>query len=451
MPTHNRADVVGYAIRSVLAQTLEDFELLIVGDGCTDGTAAVVQAFRDPRIRWFDLPKAPNFGYANRNVALREARGELMAFAAHDDLLLNDHLELMDKAFEPSDVDWAYSRPVWVSDDGTMVPFAVDLRLREELDHFLTRFNTLPASCVVYRRSCIARFGDWPVEFRKGGDWEYWKRILRPAGGTNLAYVESATALHFRASWRTTTGWGPPPLSAWLHAAEDSERWPASLRVAVGPRESPQAALWGRLAADPAGTADAIRTGTVMAMDRLAWAAAMRVPRLGGELASIVLALAAADAKSEAASVAVEALAMAPDEPRLHHAHGIALLGDGRPEEAEAEFRRAVELAPDVAGYRGMVSMALHRQGRTDAAVLAAQDAIDVDPQLAWVHGHLGRLLANQGLLEAAATSLREALRLDGTATGAARALAEVLLRAGNLEDDALSPSAPEGDFSQDV
>ena len=145
LPTHNRGDVLELAIASVLAQTEPDFELLIVADGCTDNTCDVIARFNDSRIRLFNLPKAPHFGYANRNIALRESRGRLIAFVAHDDLLLQDHLELMGNLLDSSKASWGYSRPLWVSTDGIIVPFCTNLNLGDEREYFLGRRNTIPA------------------------------------------------------------------------------------------------------------------------------------------------------------------------------------------------------------------------------------------------------------------------------------------------------------------
>lgn len=56
IPTYNWSTVLPHAIGSALDQTLYDFELLVIGDGCTDDTEHVVTGIKDPRVRWINLP-----------------------------------------------------------------------------------------------------------------------------------------------------------------------------------------------------------------------------------------------------------------------------------------------------------------------------------------------------------------------------------------------------------
>jgi glycosyltransferase involved in cell wall biosynthesis len=175
LPTHNRADVLGFAIASVLDQSEADFEFLIVADGCTDRTRDVVASIGDPRIRLFDLPKAPFFVYANRNIALKEAKGRLVAYVGHDDLLLRDHLALMGELLDRKGLAWGYSRPLWVSTDGIIVPFGTNLTLADELRDFLEHRNTIPCSCVVHSRAVLEQTGYWPEDVPSAADWVLWR------------------------------------------------------------------------------------------------------------------------------------------------------------------------------------------------------------------------------------------------------------------------------------
>ena len=85
VPTHNRADLIEYSIRSVLAQTYPDFELLVVDNGSTDSTRSVVDGIGDPRIRY--IYQENSGGPAGpRNTGIRESRGEYVAFLDSDDL-----------------------------------------------------------------------------------------------------------------------------------------------------------------------------------------------------------------------------------------------------------------------------------------------------------------------------------------------------------------------------
>jgi glycosyltransferase involved in cell wall biosynthesis len=99
LPVHNRADVLARAIESVLAQSLNDFELVIVDDGSTDASVAVARGFDDPRIRLIELGQNRG-GNAARNAGVEAAKAPLIAFLDSDDTYLAEKLECVVAEFE---------------------------------------------------------------------------------------------------------------------------------------------------------------------------------------------------------------------------------------------------------------------------------------------------------------------------------------------------------------
>ncbi len=99
IPTYNRGYVVWQAIQSVQAQTLQDWELIVVDDGSTDDTAKVIAQFQDdPRIKYL---KQSNAGAnAARNHGLDAATGEIVGYLDSDDVLYPDCLATVSSAFE---------------------------------------------------------------------------------------------------------------------------------------------------------------------------------------------------------------------------------------------------------------------------------------------------------------------------------------------------------------
>ena len=92
MPSYNTGGYIKNSIESVLAQTYENWELIIVDDCSTDDTDSIVGQFSDKRIRY--LKNEKNSGAAiSRNYALREAKGRWIAFLDSDDLWLPEKLE----------------------------------------------------------------------------------------------------------------------------------------------------------------------------------------------------------------------------------------------------------------------------------------------------------------------------------------------------------------------
>lgn len=269
LPTRNRSELLRLAIASVLAQTEKDFELFVVGDGCTDNSAAVVSGFNDDRIRWFDLPKAPGFGYANRNVALRQAAGEYIAFVADDDLVLPDHLQRLAATLDESSAEWAYSRPLWVAKDGIVVPFGCNLLNADELHTFFTVGSHIPATCVLYRRRCLDAYGYWPEDVPSAGDWRYWMRIIEGGRRANLTYLPIPTSLHFNALWKTTPETQLGEVNVAREIASNATWWPASLKVPMRPGVAEQTVFLNLMGS--AGYIDRLRQDVTLVVERLAW------------------------------------------------------------------------------------------------------------------------------------------------------------------------------------
>src|SRR4051812_48682622 len=115
--TYNWSSVLPYSIGSVLRQTMQDFEILVVGDGCTDNSEEVVAAMGDPRIRWVNLPANTGHQSGPNNEGLRQARGEFIAYLGHDDLWLPHHLAAHVAALDASGAAMTYSLLITVPPD----------------------------------------------------------------------------------------------------------------------------------------------------------------------------------------------------------------------------------------------------------------------------------------------------------------------------------------------
>ncbi|MBL4811429.1 MAG: glycosyltransferase family 2 protein [Rhodobacteraceae bacterium] len=273
LPTHQRPDTIGLAIRSILAQRMDDFELLVVGDGAGADTAGVVRSFDDSRVKWYDLPKAPGIGYANRNIALKEAKGALIAYAQDDDLFLPDHLRQMCQLFDRrKTVDWAYCRPLWVSNHCRILPSFANIETPRARNEFMTQRNFVPSSCIMHRRSCFADVGYWP-EDGESQDWHLWKKIILAGGQSCAGFQPVPGVLHFRANWRTTPRWTMPQLMSLESESRNAPHWPRQLKFEhVETDQTIQQSLW-TLIEGKNGPAFQIRlqVGLVHLSDTLHW------------------------------------------------------------------------------------------------------------------------------------------------------------------------------------
>jgi glycosyltransferase involved in cell wall biosynthesis len=183
LPTYNRAALLGRSIRSVLGQSYQDFELIVIDDGSTDETSAIVEGFGDRRIKYLPLPRNTGAGAA-RNVGIRAARGEFLAFQDSDDEWLPSKLSRQMSAFEcgPGRLGMVYSDMQLILRDGTANYFAAPSVLSDRLINPATRFyevHNLGIQSAVIKREYLDEAGHFNEDLPAFEDLEMFIRLSR--------------------------------------------------------------------------------------------------------------------------------------------------------------------------------------------------------------------------------------------------------------------------------
>jgi len=215
IPTHEHSSTLGYAVRSVQAQGIEDLEILICGDGVSEELRAVVRELRraDPRIRFFDLPKAAHIGELNRDHVLRQAQGQIVCEHNDDDLWLPGHVEVLEHAL--ADADFVAAMQVNVGTDGKVQGYYFDLERPEFVEPWLNwkpnnfgswASNGFGPMFVAYRLDAYLRLPEGWATTPDGlpADQVMWHKFLRQPW-CRARFLRWPIALHFPSSERH--GW----------------------------------------------------------------------------------------------------------------------------------------------------------------------------------------------------------------------------------------------------
>lgn len=185
LTTCNRATTfLPRAIRSVLKQKFKNFELIIIDDASSDGTAETVKSFQktDARIRYIRLKK--NFGCDTRgkNMGIKAAKADLVAFLDDDNAFRPDHLTVLKKVLDRNPYIHLVYGDRWVhpSKELESEGHKEGVGVYSEFNPFLLKQrNYIDTSDVMARKEALTEVGGFDEKLRKFIDWNLWWRLVK--------------------------------------------------------------------------------------------------------------------------------------------------------------------------------------------------------------------------------------------------------------------------------
>jgi glycosyltransferase involved in cell wall biosynthesis len=194
IPAYNAEKTIADTLDSVLAQTHQNWEAIVVDDGSTDATAEITRGFaeRDARIRM--IQQANGGESAARNSGITQAHHDWLLFLDADDWISPLYLERMAAALisDPA-LDAVHCRFARVARDGTHV---IEKYVPPAGDMFstLARRATFPPLACIVRKSLVEAVGNFDTSLRTSPDWDLWQRIART--GARFGSVSEVLAFY---------------------------------------------------------------------------------------------------------------------------------------------------------------------------------------------------------------------------------------------------------------
>lgn len=211
LPVYNGSGTIEDAIRSILEQTFEDLELLVMNDGSTDDTGVLVDAFTDPRIRVFHLPQ--NIGRSEaRNAGLAKARAPYIAMIDADDLAYPERIERQFIFMEQHPHIGLCGAWAHVEDErGYRIEWRQPLT-DEHIRRSIVRSNTFIHCTVLVRKSVLEKLGGFDKQFEPAEDYDLYLRVASQYSVANLPCALASYRAHFCFSYRVKEQWAKLPV-----------------------------------------------------------------------------------------------------------------------------------------------------------------------------------------------------------------------------------------------
>jgi len=176
LATYNRRFLLPYAIESILGQTYPHYEVIIVND-CGEDVWDIVESFGSNKIRYVSHIK--NFGQPSaRNTALKIANGDIICYLDDDDIFLDNHLELLVKAYENHDVDVVYTDALLVAESiEKNERIIIEKKNMFNISHYTYRRlqiqNYIPINTLSHKQKIVSEVGLFDEELSSLEDWEF--------------------------------------------------------------------------------------------------------------------------------------------------------------------------------------------------------------------------------------------------------------------------------------